>query len=91
MVINAYKYLGICLSTRFSVSHALKDMAARAKIGVVNILKLRWSLWEKAPSIFFTLFAVQIQPIKILGLKSGVWRFGGRLERNHPFCIREIF
>ena len=59
-VVNAYKYPGICLSTRLSFSYALKDMAARAKIGVVNILKLLWSLAEKSPSIFFKLFDVQI-------------------------------
>ena len=46
-VVNAYKYLGICLSTRLTFSHALKDMPARAKIGVVNILKLLMSLGEK--------------------------------------------
>ena len=61
-VVNAYKYLGICLFTRLSFSHALKDMAARAKIGA-KILKLLRSLGEKSPSIFFKLFAVQNQLI----------------------------
>ena len=36
-VVNANMYLGICLSTRLSFTHAMKD---RVKIGVVNILKL---------------------------------------------------
>ena len=36
-VVNANRYLGICLSTRLSFTHTLKD---RAKIGVVNIMKL---------------------------------------------------
>ena len=36
-VVNANRYLGICLSTRLSFTHALKD---RAKIGIVSILKL---------------------------------------------------
>ena len=75
-VVNAYKYLGICLSTRLSFSHALKDMATRAKIGIVNILKLLWSLGKKSPSIFFKLFDVQIQPILNYGAEVG---FGGRL------------
>ena len=69
-VVNVYKYLGICLPTRLTFSHALKNMAARAKIGVVNILKLLWWLTEKSPSIFFKLFDVQIQPI----LNYGAWR-----------------
>ena len=34
--VNVYKYLGICLSTRLNFSHALKDMAARAKIIIIN-------------------------------------------------------
>ena len=46
-VANAYKYLGICLSTSLTFSHALTDMAARAKTDVVNILKLLWSLGKK--------------------------------------------
>ena len=54
-VVNAYKYLGICMSTRLCFSHALKYIAAGVKIGVGNILKLLWSLGGKSPSIFFKL------------------------------------
>ena len=57
-IVNAYNYLGICLSTSLSFSHAMKDITARAKIGVVNILKLLWSLGGKSPSIFFKVFDV---------------------------------
>ena len=91
-VVNAYKYLGICLSTRLTFSHALKDMAARTKIGVVNILKLLWSLGERSPSIFFKLFDVQIQPI--LNYGAEVWGLEADLkvvERIHLFCTKEIF
>ena len=83
-VVNVYKYLGICLSTRLTFSHALKDMAARAKIGVVNILKPLWSLGEKSPSIFFKLFDIQIQPI--LNYGAEVWGLEAELkvdERIH--------
>ena len=90
-VVNVYKYLGICLSTRLTFSHALKDMAARAKIGVVNILKLLWSLGEKSPSIFFKLFDVQIQPI--LNYGAEVWGLEADLkvvERIHLFALKRF-
>ena len=90
-VVNVYKYLGICLSTRLNFSHALKDMAARAKIGVVNILKLLWSLGERS-SIFFKLFDVQIQPILSYGAE--VWGLEADLkvvERIHLFALKRFF
>ena len=73
-VVNAYKYLGICLSTRLTFSHALKDMAARAKIGAINILKLLWSLGEKSPSISSNCSMYKFNQFSIMGQKSGVWR-----------------
>ena len=90
-VVNVYKYLGICLSTRLTFSHALKDMAARAKIGVVNILKLLWSLAEKSPSIFLKLFDAQIQPI--LNYGAEVWGLEADLkvvERIHLFALKRF-
>ena len=54
-VVNTYKYLGICMSARLCFSHALKYIADGVKIGVVNILKLLWSLGEKSLSISFKL------------------------------------
>ena len=89
-VVNVYKYLGICLSTRLTFSHALKDMAARAKIGVVNILKLLWSLGEKS-SISLKLFDVQIQPI--LNYGAEVWGLEADLkvvERIHLFALKRF-
>ena len=79
-VVNAYlisvvnAYLGICLSTRLTFSHALKDMAARAKIGAINILKLLWSLGEKSPSISSNCSMYKFNQFSIMGQKSGVWR-----------------
>ena len=70
-VFNQYKYLGIYLSTRLIFSHALNDMAKRAKKGVVGIFKLLWSLGERSPSIFFKLFDTQIQPMVTMVPKYG--------------------
>ena len=66
-------------------------MAARAKIGVVNILKLLWSLGERSPSIFFKLFDVQIQPILSYGTE--VWGLEADLkvvERIHLFALKRF-
>ena len=66
-------------------------MAARAKIGVVNILKLLWSLGEKSPSIFFKLFDVQIQ--LILNYGAEVWGLEADLkvvERIHLFALKRF-
>ena len=90
-VVNTYKYLGICLSTRLTFSRALKDMAACAKIGVVNILKLLWSLREKSALIFFKLFDVQIQPILNYGAEA--WGLEADLkvvERIHLFALKRL-
>ena len=90
-VANAYKYIGICLSTRLTFSHALKDMAARAKIGVANILKLLWSLGGKSPSIFFKPYDVQIQPI--LNYGAEVWGLEADLkvvERIRFFALQRF-
>ena len=79
------------MSTRLSFSHALKDMATRAKIGIVNILKLLSSLGEKSPSIFFKLFDVQIQ--LILNYGAGVWGLEASLkivERIHLFALKRF-
>ena len=66
-------------------------MAARAKIGVVNILKLLCSLGEKSP-IFFKLVDVQIQPI--LNYGAEVWGLVADLkvvERIHLFALKRFF
>ena len=39
-VVNAYKYLGVWFSTRLSFSHSLESQTAKAKAGIVEILKV---------------------------------------------------
>ena len=78
-VVNAFNaYLGICLSIRLSFFHALKDMAACAKISVVNSLKLVCWLGDRSPLIFFQLFEVKIQPI--LNYGAEVWNLEADLN-----------
>ena len=88
-VVNQYKYLGIYLYTRLTFSHALNDMAQRAKKGAVGIFKLLWSLGERSPSIFFKLFDTQIQ--LVLNYGAEVWGLEAHhtpIERIHLFAIK---
>ena len=48
-VVNQYKYLGIYFFTCLTFSHALDDMAQRAKKGVVGIFKLLSTLSYSIP------------------------------------------
>ena len=51
-VVNAHKYLGVWFSTRLSFSHSLESQKAKAKAGIVEILKTLWKLGEVSPNIF---------------------------------------
>lgn len=55
-------YLGIILSTCCVFSHASSDLAAKAHIGIIGILKVL-SLEDCNPFLFFKQFDTQIQPI----------------------------
>ena len=90
-VVNAYKYLGVILSTRLSFSHTLDDLAKRAKKGVIAILKTLWSLGDHSPNIFFKLFDTQILPILTYGAE--IWGLSKNLEsieRVHLFAIKRF-
>jgi hypothetical protein len=90
-VVNVYKYLGVLLSTRLSFSHALKDVANRARKGVVCILRLLWVIGEKTPSIFYKLFDAQIQPM--LNYGAEIWGLEADLkviERVHLFALKRF-
>ena len=89
-VVNVYKYLGICLSTRLT-SPCSEDMAARAKIGVVNILKLLWSLGEKISFDF--LQTVRCSNSTNSQLWAEVWGLEADLkvvERIHLFALKRF-
>ena len=55
-VVNAYKYLGVWFSTRFSFSHSLESQKAKAKAGIAEILKIVWKLGDVSPNIFIFYF-----------------------------------
>ena len=90
-IVNQYKYLGVYFSTGLSFSCALKDMAARAKKGVIGILRLLWSFGNQSPQMFFKLFDCQIQPILTYGSEAwGLIADHSIIERVHLFALKRF-
>jgi len=83
--------LGIIFSTGLTFSYSLKDMSDIARKGVLDILRLLWSLGEQCPKLFFKLFDCQIQPMLTYG--SEVWGIMADysiIERVHLFAIKRF-
>ena len=52
-VVNSYKYLGLYFTTRLSLTQAVGDLAAKAKIRTSQILKCLWRLGNIPRNVFF--------------------------------------
>ena len=90
-IVNQYKYLGVIFSCSLTFSYTMEDRAAKAKKGIICILKLLWSLGEKCPKLFFKLFDCQIQPMLTYG--SEVWGLSADhtlIERAHLFGLKRL-
>ena len=80
-VVNVYKYLGICLSTGLTFSHALKDMAARAVLTFWNyFVRLGKNLRFSSNCSMF-----KFSQFSVMGLKSGVWWPTWKLLKEYTF------
>ena len=90
-VVNSYKYLGVWFTTRLSFSLAMKEQTAKAKKGIVEILKTLWKLGEITPSVFLTMFDTQIKPILLYG--SEIWGTFeiSHFEKAHTFALKKLF
>ena len=90
-VVNFYKYLGVILSTRLSFTSTFEDLAAKAKKGVITILRTLWSIGDHPPQVFFKLFDSQIQPILTYGAELwGLSENQETIERIHFFAIKRF-
>jgi hypothetical protein len=90
-VVNQYKYLGIIFSSGLTFSHALEDIASKAKKGTVVILKLLWQLEDQSLKLFSKLFDSQIQPMVTYG--SEVWGVMSDLkhiEKVHLYALKRF-
>ena len=52
-VVNSYKYLGLYFTTKLSLTQAVGDLAAKAKIRTSQILKCLWRLGNVPRNVFF--------------------------------------
>jgi len=62
-VVNSYKYLGICISTRLSFYHACQDLVSRANRALLCIMSKLYRIDCKSINVFLKFFDVQVQPI----------------------------
>ena len=89
-IVNAYKYLGVWLSTRLSFSYSLGNQTAKAKAGIVEILTTLWKLGDVTPSIFLKLFDSQIKPILLYGSEIWVMQTNLEIEMAHLFALNFV-
>ena len=50
-VVNMYRYLGVYLTTRLTLSPTLKDLEDRTRKGMLAFMKLVWSISEHSHEI----------------------------------------
>ena len=87
-VVNAYKYLGLTLSTKLSSSQAIADFIPKAKRKIVTILKALSKLKCCDWNVFVKIFEAQIQPSLLYA--SEIWgacRLEA-IERVHMFGLK---
>ena len=79
-VVNAYKYLGLFLSTKLSFSAACRDIASKAKKALLFVMQRLRQHNNHSAEVFFRIFDAKIQPIMQYG--SEVWG----LEQSSAYC-----
>ena len=89
-VVNAYKYLGIYLSTRLSFTAACRDVASKAKRALVYIIqKLRQHNCSSI-HVFLKNFDTQVQPIMQYGSEIwGLYNAAGECEKVHLYALKK--
>ena len=90
-VVNIYKYLGIYFSTRLSFVAACKDLASRAKQGLIFVMRKLRELDNASVELFFKIFDLQIQPIMQYGSEIwGLQQAAQQCEKVHLFAIKKF-
>jgi hypothetical protein len=90
-VVNAYKYLGIFFSTKLSFSFACRDLACKAKKGLLCIMHRLRSYNNYSVDVFFKLFDAQIQSVLQYG--SEIWGLDKAAlycEKVHLFAMKKF-
>ena len=83
-VVNSYKYLGICFSTRLSFYHACQDLVSRAKKAVLCLMSKLYSLY-----FILKIFDAQVQPIDLYGTEIwGLESSSSVIDNVHLFGLK---
>ena len=81
-VVNSYKYLGICFSTRLSFYHACQDLVSRAKRALLCIMSKLYITDCNSINVFVCLFVLLLflkicmlkyNQLFSMGQRFGVW------------------
>ena len=89
-VVNFYKYLGICFSTRLSFYHACQDLVSRAKRALLCIMSKLYRIDCNYIFIYFLkIFDAQVQPIVLYG--ADIWSLDSSssvIDNVHLFGLK---
>ena len=66
-VVNSYKYLGLCFTSKLSLTQAVGELAAKAKVRTSQILKCLWRLENVQRNVSFKIYDAQILPMLLCG------------------------
>ena len=87
-IASSYKYLGLILSTTLCPNVSFKDLADRAKVGVIQTTKTLRRIGCFSPSVLFKIFDTQIQPILLYGAELLGVETCDHIEKVHTFAIK---
>ena len=89
-VVNAFKYLGYTFTTKLSETIPLVNIASKAKMKTVSLLKTLRDIHTSKPKVFFKLFDAQIQPSLLYA--SELWGLNDHIcvERSHLFACKRF-
>ena len=76
-VVNSYKYLGICFSTRLSFYHACQNLVSRAKKALLCIMSQLYRTDCNSINVFFLkkrFLLLKCNQLFSMELRFGVWK-----------------
>ena len=89
-VVNAYKYLGLFVSTKLSFTFTCQDLVSKGKRAVIRILQLMYKFRTDTAKMFFKLFDAQVQPIVQYGAEIWGLQKGDEVEKLHLFARKRF-
>ena len=90
-VVNSYKYLGICFSTKLSFKLACEDLVCKAKKVLLRILSILFKLECNSSQLYFKMFDAQVQPVVQYGAEIwGLSSSAQNIERVHLFALKKF-